>query len=65
MLHAYVLDFKESWDNHLSLIEFVYHNYFKANIQIAPYEALKEQNCNSLINWFKVGEAELLGPNLF
>ncbi|XP_019225458.1 PREDICTED: uncharacterized protein LOC109207033 [Nicotiana attenuata] len=37
---------------------------FQASIQMAPYEALYGRKCRSLIGWFEVGEAELLGPNL-
>ncbi|XP_070048937.1 uncharacterized protein [Nicotiana tomentosiformis] len=64
MLRACVLDFKESWDDHLPLIEFAYNNSFQASIQMAPYEALHGWKCRSPIGWFEVGEAELLGPNL-
>nr|XP_009774378.1 PREDICTED: uncharacterized protein LOC104224427 [Nicotiana sylvestris]XP_016498320.1 PREDICTED: uncharacterized protein LOC107817059 [Nicotiana tabacum] len=31
---------------------------------MAPYEALYGRKCRSPIGWFKVGEAEFLGPNL-
>ena len=64
MLRACVLDFKGSWDDHLPRIEFAYNNSFQASIQMAPYEALYRRKCRSLIGWFKVGKAELLGPNL-
>ncbi|XP_075096332.1 uncharacterized protein LOC142174438 [Nicotiana tabacum] len=33
-------------------------------IWMAPYKALYGRKCRSLISWFEVGEAELLGPNL-
>ncbi|XP_070050318.1 uncharacterized protein [Nicotiana tomentosiformis] len=64
MLRGFVLDFKGSWDDHLPLIEFAYNNSFQASIQMAPYEALYGRKCRSPIDWFEVGEAELLGPNL-
>ena len=40
MLRAFVIDFKGSWDDHLTLIEFAYNNNYHSSIQMAPYEAL-------------------------
>ena len=40
MLHACVLQFKGSWDTHLSLMEFAYNNSYHSSIGMAPYEAL-------------------------
>ena len=40
MLRAYVLDFKVSWEDQLSLIEFAYNNSYHATIGMPPYEAL-------------------------
>ncbi|XP_055800410.1 uncharacterized protein LOC129869841, partial [Solanum dulcamara] len=37
---------------------------YHASIQMAPYEALYGRRCRSLIGWFEVGEAELIGPDL-
>ena len=31
---------------------------------MAPYEALYGRRCKSLIGWFEVGEAALIGPDL-
>ncbi|XP_070054221.1 uncharacterized protein [Nicotiana tomentosiformis] len=64
MLHACVLDFKGSWDDHLPLIEFSYNNSFHASIQMAPFKALYGKRCRSPIGWFEVGEAELIGSDL-
>ncbi|XP_070015155.1 uncharacterized protein [Nicotiana sylvestris] len=64
MLRACVLDFKGNWDDHLPLIEFAYNNSFHVSIQMAPFEALYGRRCRSPIGWFKVGKAELLGPDL-
>nr|XP_009767178.1 PREDICTED: uncharacterized protein LOC104218392 [Nicotiana sylvestris] len=62
MLRAYVIDFKGNWDDRLPLIEFAYNNSHHSSIKMAPYEALYGRRCRSPIGWFKVGEAELLGP---
>ena len=40
MLRACVLQFKGSWDGHLSLIEFAYNNNYQESIDMAPYKAL-------------------------
>ncbi|GJX22661.1 putative reverse transcriptase domain-containing protein [Tanacetum coccineum] len=47
MLRAYVIDFGNSWDRHLSLVEFSYNNSYHASIKAAPYEALYERKCRS------------------
>ena len=44
MLQAYVLEFKDSWVKHLSLVEFAYNNNDQASIGMAPYEALYGKN---------------------
>ena len=56
-----MIDFKGSWDNHLPLIEFAYNNSYHSIIQMAPYEALYGRRCRSLVGWFEVGEAALIG----
>ena len=56
MLQACVLEFKDSWIKHLSLIEFAYNNSYQANIDMAPYEALYGRKCRSPICWDEVGE---------
>ena len=40
MFQARVLEFKDSWVDHLSLIEFAYNNSYQASIGMAPYKAL-------------------------
>ncbi|GJZ90009.1 putative reverse transcriptase domain-containing protein, partial [Tanacetum coccineum] len=49
MLNAYVIDFESSWDRHLPLVEFSYNNSYHASIKAAPYEAIYERKCRSLI----------------
>ncbi|XP_038904362.1 uncharacterized protein LOC120090716 [Benincasa hispida] len=56
--------FKGSWDMHLSLIEFAYNNSYRSSIEMAPYEALYERPCRTLICWNEVGERKLLGSEL-
>ena len=56
MLWACVLEFKDSWVDHLSLVEFAYNNNYQASIGMALYEALYGRKCRTLICWDEVGE---------
>ncbi|KZV53684.1 DNA/RNA polymerase superfamily protein, partial [Dorcoceras hygrometricum] len=56
LLHACTLDFSESWDVKLTLVEFTYNNSYQASIEMAPYEALYGRKCRSPINLDVVGE---------
>jgi len=64
MLRAYIIDFMGSWDDHFPLIEFTYNNSYHSSMQMALFEALYTRKCRSLISWFKVGEATVVGPDL-
>nr|GFB61974.1 reverse transcriptase domain-containing protein [Tanacetum cinerariifolium] len=48
-LRACVIDFRSSWDKHLSLVEFSYNYSCHASIKAAPFEALYGRKCRSLI----------------
>ena len=58
------MEFKGSWDDHLSLIEFAYNNSYHSSISMAPFEALYRRHCRSLAGWFEVIKVALLGPDL-
>nr|GEY53318.1 hypothetical protein [Tanacetum cinerariifolium] len=64
MLCACVIDFRKGWVNHFSLVEFLYNNSYHTSIKAVPFEALYSQKCRLPICWTKVGEAQLLGPEL-
>ena len=64
MLRACVLDLKGSCEENLPLVEFVYNNNYQASIQMAPYEALYERPCRSLICWMKARERSSIGSDL-
>ena len=59
MLRACVLEFKDSWVDHLSLIKFVYNNSYQASIGMAFYKALYGRKCRTSICWDKIGEQKL------
>ncbi|GKB01659.1 putative reverse transcriptase domain-containing protein, partial [Tanacetum coccineum] len=58
------IDFGKGWVNHLALVEFSYNNSYHASIKAAPFEALYGRKCRSPVCWTKVGEAQILGPEL-
>ncbi|GJR18762.1 putative reverse transcriptase domain-containing protein [Tanacetum coccineum] len=64
MLRACAIDFRKGWVNHLPLVEFSYNNSYHASIKAAPFEALYGRKCRSPVCWTKVGEAQILGPEL-
>ena len=64
MLRACVLEFKDSWVKHLSLVEFAYNNSYQASIGMAPCEALYERKCRTPICWDEVSEQKLYDVEL-
>ncbi|GJR49483.1 putative reverse transcriptase domain-containing protein [Tanacetum coccineum] len=64
MLCACVIDFGNGWVNHLPLVEFSYNNGYHASIKAAPFEALYSRKCRSPVYWAKVGEVQLIGPEI-
>ncbi|GJS57419.1 putative reverse transcriptase domain-containing protein [Tanacetum coccineum] len=64
MLRACVIDFGKGWVNHLPLVEFSYNNSYHASIKAAPFEALYDRKCRSLVYWAEVGEVQLTGPEI-
>ncbi|GJS54300.1 reverse transcriptase domain-containing protein [Tanacetum coccineum] len=61
ILRAYVLDFRGSWDVHLSLVEFSYNNSYHSSVRCAPFEALYGRKCRFLILWAEVGVGQMIG----
>ena len=51
MLRAVVLDWGDSWEKHLPLIEFAYNNSFHNSIGMSPYEALYGRPCRTPLLW--------------
>ncbi|GKE31837.1 putative reverse transcriptase domain-containing protein [Tanacetum coccineum] len=64
MLRACVIDFGNSWDLHLPLVEFSYNNSYHTSIKAAPYESLYGWKCRSHVSWSEVGDCQLIGPEL-
>nr|GEU98305.1 reverse transcriptase domain-containing protein [Tanacetum cinerariifolium] len=64
MLRACVIDFRKGWERHLPLVEFFYNNSYHASIKAAPFEALYGRKCRSPVCWAKVGDVQLIGPEI-
>ncbi|GJS56802.1 putative reverse transcriptase domain-containing protein [Tanacetum coccineum] len=64
MLRACVIDFGNSWDRHLPLVEISYDNSYHASIKDAPYEALYGRKCRSPVCWSEVGDSQLTDKRL-
>ena len=58
-MQACVLEFKDSWVLHLSLVKFAYNNIYQASIGMAPYEALYGRKCQTPLCWDEAGEMKL------
>ncbi|GKC07354.1 putative reverse transcriptase domain-containing protein [Tanacetum coccineum] len=64
MLSACVLDFRGSWDVQLPLVEFSYNNSYHSSARCALFEELYGRKCRSPFMWAKVGEGQLIGPDV-
>ncbi|KAK5775706.1 hypothetical protein PVK06_043638 [Gossypium arboreum] len=64
MLRGCVIEFQGSWEDYLSLAEFVYNNSHQYSIQMAPYEALYGRRCRTPSCWTELGEQRVLGLEL-
>ncbi|GJT06187.1 putative reverse transcriptase domain-containing protein [Tanacetum coccineum] len=64
MLRAYAIDFGGNWDTHLPLVEFSYNNSYHTSVKCALFEALYRWKCRTPIAWAKVGESQLIGPEI-
>ncbi|KAI3827999.1 hypothetical protein L1987_02088 [Smallanthus sonchifolius] len=59
LLQACVIDFGNTWESHLPLVEFSYNNSYHTSIKAAPFEALYGRKCRSPICWAEVGDSQL------
>ncbi|KAD5960603.1 hypothetical protein E3N88_12075 [Mikania micrantha] len=64
MLRACVIDFGDSWETHLLLVEFSYNNSYHTSIQPEPFEALYGRKCHSPVCWAEIVDSQITGPEL-
>ncbi|KAF3614767.1 hypothetical protein FXO37_35816 [Capsicum annuum] len=50
MLRACAIDFRDSWDDHLPLIEFSYNNSYHSSIKMDLFKALYGRRCRSPVD---------------
>ena len=63
-LRAWVINLKDSLDNHLPLIEFSHNNSYHSSIGVAPFEALYGRMCRSSVEWLEIRESSIFGPQI-
>ena len=64
MLRSFMIDYENSWDRHIPLVEFVHNNSFRLSIGMAPYEALYGRKCRTPLCWTELGEKKIIGLDL-
>ncbi|KAA3461953.1 DNA/RNA polymerases superfamily protein [Gossypium australe] len=64
MLRCCILEFKSTWEKHLSSIEFAYNNSFQYSIKVALYEALYGRKRRTPLYWTKLSENKIHGVDL-
>jgi hypothetical protein len=64
LLRACILEFGNSWEDHLPLMEFTYNNSYHATVRMAPYKALYGRKCRTLLCWEEVGNKKIIGAEL-
>ena len=64
ILRSCVIDYEDSWDRHILLVEFVYNNSFQSSIGMVPYEALYGRKCRIPLCLTELKEKKVIGPDL-
>ncbi|KAI3824938.1 hypothetical protein L1987_06411 [Smallanthus sonchifolius] len=59
MLRSSIIDFGDSLDRHLPLVEFSYNNSYHSTIGMPSYEMLYERRCRTSDCWGEIGQKEL------
>jgi hypothetical protein len=62
LLRACVLTYGSNWEKSLSYAEFSYNNSYQDRLKMAPFEALYDRKCPTLLMWSEVGEQTFYGP---
>nr|GEW47588.1 hypothetical protein [Tanacetum cinerariifolium] len=64
MLRDCKINFGGKWDTHLPLVEFSYNNSYHMSVKCVSFEALYGRKCQTPIAWAKVGESQLIKPEI-
>ena len=58
------MEFTESWDRYIPLMEFAYNNNYQSSIGMAPYEVLYGWRCRILVCLTELNEYKMIGPDI-
>jgi hypothetical protein len=64
MLRSCALNYLDTWDEWLPLVEFSYNNSYQESIKMAPFEALYGRRCRTPLNWSEPGERWFSGVDI-
>lgn len=64
LLPLCIMDFGESLEEFLPLVEFAYNNSYLASIRMTPSKDLYSRLCRSLTCWLEDNELLIVGPEL-
>ena len=64
MLKSCVINYEDSWDRHIPIVEFVYNNSFQSSIGMVPYGALYGRKCRTPLCWTEFSEKKVIDPDL-
>jgi hypothetical protein len=64
MLRACVMVYLSSWEKNLPWGEFSYNNSYQESLKMTPFEALYGRQCRTPLNWIKLGEKAIFGPDI-
>ena len=58
------MEFPESWDRYIPLMEFAYNYSYQASIAMTPYEALYGRRYRTHVCWMELNEHKVIGPDI-
>ena len=64
MLHMFVMQQQQKWEDYLHLVEFSYNNGHHESLGMSPFEVLYGRKCMVLINWNNLVNKLALGPDI-
>lgn len=64
LLPSCMMDFGESLEEFLPLVEFAYNNNYLTNIRMTPFKDLYSRLCKSMTCWLEDNELLIVGPEL-
>jgi hypothetical protein len=58
------MEYPGSWDKNLPWAKFSYNNSYQESLKMAPFEALYERQCRTLLNWIEPEEKAIFGADI-